>query len=64
MISKISAFQCTLNSSLPEISNDMAPGTAPDASAIRYTREYLQRFDLEAAKAKSAAELIDAMKKA
>lgn len=42
----------------------MAPGTALDGSAIRYTREYLQRFDVEAAKAKSAVELIDAMKTA
>lgn len=42
----------------------MAAGTALDASAIRYTREYLQRFDAEAAKAKTGAELIDAMKKA
>jgi glyoxylase-like metal-dependent hydrolase (beta-lactamase superfamily II) len=42
----------------------MAAGTALDASTIRYTREYLQRFDLEAAKAKNASELIDAMKKA
>jgi glyoxylase-like metal-dependent hydrolase (beta-lactamase superfamily II) len=42
----------------------MAAGTALDASTIRYTRDYLQRFDLEAAKARTAAELIDAMKKA
>ncbi|PKO88629.1 MAG: MBL fold metallo-hydrolase [Betaproteobacteria bacterium HGW-Betaproteobacteria-12] len=42
----------------------MAAGSALDASAIRYTREYLQRFDAEAAKAKTAAELIEAMKKA
>lgn len=42
----------------------MAPGTALDASAIRFTRSYLQRFDAEAAKAKTGAELIDAMKKA
>ncbi len=42
----------------------MAAGTALDASAIRYTRDYLQRFDVEAAKAKTGAELIDAMKKA
>jgi len=42
----------------------MAPGTALDASAIRYTREYLQRFDVEAAKAKTGAELIEAMKQA
>jgi len=42
----------------------MAPGTALDASAIRYTRDYLLRFDAEAAKAKTGAELIEAMKKA
>jgi glyoxylase-like metal-dependent hydrolase (beta-lactamase superfamily II) len=42
----------------------MAAGTALDGSAIRYTRDYLQRFDVEAAKAKTGAELIDAMKKA
>lgn len=42
----------------------MAPGTALDASAIRFTRSYLQRFDVEAAQAKTGAELIDAMKKA
>jgi len=42
----------------------MAAGSAMDASAIRYTRDYLQRFDAEAAKAKNSAELIDAMKKA
>lgn len=42
----------------------MAAGTPLDASSVRYTREYLQRFDAEAAKAKNAAELIEAMKKA
>lgn len=42
----------------------MAAGTALDVSAIRYTRDYLQRFDAEAAKAQSGAELIEAMKKA
>ena len=42
----------------------MAAGTALDASNIRYTRDYLQRFELEAGKAKSGAELIEAMKKA
>jgi hypothetical protein len=42
----------------------MAAGSALDASTIGYTREYLQRFDAEAAKAKSAAELIEAMKQA
>jgi len=42
----------------------MAPGTALDASAIRYTRAYLQRFDAEAAKARTGTELIEAMKSA
>lgn len=42
----------------------MAAGTPMDVSAIRYTRNYLQRFDEEAAKAKNSAALIDAMKKA
>jgi len=42
----------------------MAAGTALDASAIRYTRDYLQRFDVEAAKAATGAALIDAMKNA
>jgi len=42
----------------------MAAGTALDASAIRYTRDYLQRFEAEAAKTRTGAELIEAMKKA
>jgi glyoxylase-like metal-dependent hydrolase (beta-lactamase superfamily II) len=42
----------------------MAAGTALDASSIAYTRDYLQRFDAEAAKAKNAGELIEAMQKA
>jgi glyoxylase-like metal-dependent hydrolase (beta-lactamase superfamily II) len=42
----------------------MAAGTALDAGNIAYTRDYLQRFDAEAAKARNAAELIEAMKKA
>ena len=42
----------------------MAAGTVLDASAIRYTRNYLQRFEVESAKANTAAELIEAMKKA
>ncbi|NIA52281.1 MBL fold metallo-hydrolase [Massilia sp. TW-1] len=42
----------------------MAAGTALDASSIAYTRDYLQRFDAEAAKAKNAADLIEAMQKA
>lgn len=41
----------------------MAAGTALDASTIRYTREYLQHFDVEADKARTGAELIEAMKK-
>ena len=46
------------------IPGHMAAGTPTDLSAIRHTRAYLQRFDAEAAKARNAAELIDAMKKA
>lgn len=42
----------------------MAAGTALDASAIRYTRDYLKRFDVEAAKATTGAALIEAMKNA
>jgi len=42
----------------------MAPGTALDSSAIAYTRSYLQRFNAETIKAKTGAELIEAMKKA
>lgn len=42
----------------------MAAGTPLDASSIAYTRSYLQRFDSEAAKAKSGGELIAAMKQA
>ena len=49
---------------LTVVPGHMAAGTALDASAIRYTRAYLQRFDVEAAKAGTGAELIDAMKKA
>jgi glyoxylase-like metal-dependent hydrolase (beta-lactamase superfamily II) len=42
----------------------MAAGTRPNASAIRYTRDYVRRFQAEAARAKNAAQLIAAMKKA
>ena len=42
----------------------MAAGTALDESAIRHTREYLQRFEVEVPKTKNSAELIEAMKKA
>lgn len=42
----------------------MAAGTALDAGTIRYTRGYLQRFEVEAAKAKNSAALIEAMKTA
>lgn len=46
------------------IPGHMAAGTALDTSAIRYTREYLQRFDVESSRTRSSAELIEAMKKA
>lgn len=46
------------------IPGHMAAGTALDVSAIRYTRDYLKRFDSEAAQANTGAELIEAMKKA
>lgn len=42
----------------------MAAGTALDDSAIRYTRDYLQRFEAELPKAKNAAELIAVLQKA
>ena len=42
----------------------MAAGTSLDVGTIRYTRDYLLRFDSEAAKASNGAELIEAMKKA
>ena len=42
----------------------MADRTRPSASAIRYTRAYLRRFQAEAARARNAAQLIAAMKKA
>jgi glyoxylase-like metal-dependent hydrolase (beta-lactamase superfamily II) len=42
----------------------MAAGTSLDVGTIRYTRDYLLRFDSEAAKANTAAELIEAMKQA
>jgi len=42
----------------------MAASAALDAASIAYTRDYLKRFDAEAAKAKDAAALIAAMKAA
>jgi len=42
----------------------MAAGTALDAANIAYTRDYLKRFDTEAARAQNAAALIEAMKRA
>lgn len=42
----------------------MAAGLPLDPDAIRYTRDYLRRFDAESAQAKGSAELIAAMKKA
>ena len=41
----------------------MAPGAATDASAIRYTRDYLVAFEEELAKAADSAALIAAMTK-
>lgn len=41
-----------------------AAGTALEASTIRYTRDYLVRFEQELAKAKNSAELIAALKQA
>lgn len=40
----------------------MAPGSALDATALRYTRDYLQRFEAELPKAANAAALIETMK--
>lgn len=42
----------------------MAAGSALDVGAVRYTRDYLLRFDAEAAQAQSGADLIERMKKA
>ena len=42
----------------------MAAGSALDMGAVRYTRDYLLRFDAEAAQAQSGADLIERMKKA
>jgi glyoxylase-like metal-dependent hydrolase (beta-lactamase superfamily II) len=42
----------------------MLPGTAQDESLLRYTRDYLQRFETELPKAANAAALIDTMKAA
>ena len=42
----------------------MAAGTATDASAITYTRDYLKRFEAELPKAANGAELIATMQKA
>ena len=42
----------------------MATGTALDDSAIRHTREYLQRFEAELPKAANSADLIATMQKA
>jgi glyoxylase-like metal-dependent hydrolase (beta-lactamase superfamily II) len=49
---------------LTVVPGHMAAGSATDVSTVRYTREYLQRFDAEAAHARDSAELIAAMKKA
>lgn len=46
------------------IPGHMAASTPLDTSSIAYTRSYLASFDASAAKSTSAAELIEAMKKA
>ncbi len=45
------------------IPGHMAPGAATDASAIRYTRDYLLAFEEELGKASDSAALIEAMTK-
>ncbi|HEX2010701.1 MAG TPA: MBL fold metallo-hydrolase [Roseateles sp.] len=42
----------------------MLPGTAQDASVLRYTRDYLQRFEAELPRAANAAALIETLKAA
>ncbi len=42
----------------------MAPSSVLDVGTVRYTRDYLRRFDAEAAKSGNAAELIAAMQQA
>jgi len=42
----------------------MAPGTATDASAITFTKGYLQTFEKQLAASKNSAELIETMTKA
>jgi glyoxylase-like metal-dependent hydrolase (beta-lactamase superfamily II) len=49
---------------LTVIPGHMAAGTTMDISTIRYTRDYLKRFEIEAARASGSTELIEAMKKA
>lgn len=49
---------------LTVVPGHMAAGTALDIGTVRYTRDYLRRFDAEAAKAGNAAELIAAMQQA
>jgi glyoxylase-like metal-dependent hydrolase (beta-lactamase superfamily II) len=49
---------------LTVVPGHMAPGSALDIGTVRYTRDYLRRFDAEAGKAANAAELIAAMQQA
>jgi glyoxylase-like metal-dependent hydrolase (beta-lactamase superfamily II) len=60
----LAADKLTVDGEEIAIPGHMLPGTALDTSTIDYTRQYLLRFDSEAAKAKTGAELIDAMKRA
>lgn len=46
------------------IPGHMLPGSTMDSSAIRYTIQYLQRFEKEASQTKDSTALIAAMKKA
>ncbi|CAO3360220.1 MBL fold metallo-hydrolase [Azospirillum palustre] len=45
------------------VAGHAAPGAAPDATAIAYTKAYLLAFEEELAKAKTSADLIAAMKR-
>ena len=47
-----------------KIINSLAAGSATDASAIRHTRDYLQRFEDELARSADSAALIAAMQRA
>lgn len=58
-LDEIAALQPTV-----VVPGHMLPGTQLDASAVSYTKGYLQSFEKNAAATKTSAELIEAMKKA